>query len=70
LLLRSIYWNVNILTENIELLRYAFRKTKRPFNIDSIVILPEHLHCILTLPIGDNDFSGRWRMINIFKTTT
>ncbi|MFK5970962.1 MAG: transposase [Candidatus Marithrix sp.] len=54
-----------LLTENIELLRYAFRKTKQqhPFKIDAIVILPEHLHCILTLPLNDNDFSGRWRMI-------
>ena len=54
-----------LLTENIELLRHAFRKTKqqRPFKIDAIVILPEHLHCILTLPPNDNDFSGRWRMI-------
>ncbi len=38
-------------------------KLNSPFNIDAIVILPEHLHCILTLPIGDDDFSGRWRMI-------
>jgi len=54
-----------LLTENIELLRYAFRQVKqqRPFYIDAIVILPEHLHCILTLSRGDDDFSGRWRMI-------
>ncbi|MBE9561513.1 MAG: transposase [Proteobacteria bacterium] len=54
-----------LLTENIELLRHTFRKTKQqhPFKIDAIVILPEHLHCILTLPPNDNDFSGRWRMI-------
>jgi putative transposase len=31
--------------------------------IDAIVILPDHLHAILTLPEDDADFSGRWRRI-------
>ena len=26
-------------------------------------MLPEHLHCVLTLPPGDSDFSLRWRLI-------
>ncbi|MEP0812479.1 transposase [Trichocoleus sp. ST-U2] len=34
-----------------------------PFKIDACVILPDHLHCIWTLPNGDNDFSTRWRLI-------
>ena len=25
--------------------------------------LPEHLHCVITLPPGDSDFSLRWRLI-------
>ncbi len=37
-----------------------------PFTIDAIVILPEHLHAVWTLPAGDNDFALRWRLI---KTT-
>jgi len=51
--------------ERIELLRDAFRhvKARRPFTIDGIVILPDHLHCILRLPPGDADYSGRWREI-------
>jgi putative transposase len=55
----------HLLTEHIEPLRHAFRtvKQQRPFHIDAIVFLPEHLHCILTLPEGDDDFSGRWRAI-------
>ncbi len=55
----------HLLTEHIDLLRHAFRtvKQQRPFHIDAIVILPEHLHCILTLPENDTDFSGRWREI-------
>jgi putative transposase len=54
-----------LLTENITLLRHAFRtvKQQRPFHIDAIVILPDHLHCVLTLPENDDDYSGRWRAI-------
>lgn len=51
--------------ETIDLLRNAFRnvKAKFPFTIDAIVVLPNHLHCIWTLPEGDADFSSRWRRI-------
>lgn len=54
-----------LLVDEIELLREAVRavKRKRPFGIDAWVVLPEHLHCIWTLPEGDDDFSGRWRDI-------
>jgi putative transposase len=31
-----------------------------PFTIDGWELLPEHLHCIWTLPQGDADFSKRW----------
>lgn len=46
-------------------LRQAFRVTRaaHPFTVDAIVVLPEHLHCIWTLPEGDSDFSTRWRLI-------
>ena len=39
-------------------LRQAFRyaMSRHPFRIDAIVILPEHLHWLWTLPIGDADF--------------
>jgi putative transposase len=54
-----------LLTEHVELLRAAFRivKDKQQFHIDAIVILPEHLHTIWTLPEGDADYPGRWRVI-------
>jgi putative transposase len=57
--------NQHLLTEYIDSLRRAFRAVKRqyPFHIDAIVILPEHLHCVLTLPDGDDNFSDRWRAI-------
>ena len=38
-------------------------RTTRPFVIDAWVLLPDHLHCIWTLPDGDADFSTRWMTI-------
>ena len=51
--------------ENVELLRSAFRivKSRHPFTIDAFVLLPDHLHCIWTLPPGDNDYPMRWSAI-------
>lgn len=52
-------------------LRDAVTKTREnyPFTIDAWVLLPEHLHCILTLPENDNDFSVRWNGIKKRFTT-
>ena len=49
----------------IDLLRYCFEATMdtHPFKIDAIVILPDHLHTIWTLPDNDSDFSTRWKRI-------
>lgn len=46
-------------------LREAIEKTRisHPFQIDAWVLLPDHLHCIWTLPEGDADFSMRWSKI-------
>ncbi len=53
------------LVDHIGALREAFRaaRRERPFTIDAIVVLPDHLHAIFTLPAGDADFSGRLRRI-------
>ncbi len=53
------------LTEHIDVLRQAYTETmrERPARTDAIVVLPDHLHAIWTLPEGDNDFSTRWRLI-------
>jgi putative transposase len=68
----SYFFTVNLedrrrtlLTEHIDLLRRAFRETRlrHPFAIDAIVVLPEHLHAIWTLPEGDSDYATRWRLI-------
>jgi putative transposase len=55
----------DLLVTRIDALRAAVRSTRAraPFHIDAWVVLPEHLHCIWTLPEGDDDFSGRWRAI-------
>ncbi|GMR08466.1 MAG: transposase [Gammaproteobacteria bacterium] len=57
----------NILTtpKSIEILRKSFSSIKRdrPFIINAIVVLPDHLHCIWTLPKDDSDFSNRWKII-------
>ena len=36
---------------------------KHPYKIDAFVLLPDHLHCIWTLPDNDSNFSSRWRLI-------
>ena len=55
----------SLLTGNIALLRSAFEYTRdrHSFVVDAIVILPDHLHTIWTLPEGDSDFALRWRLI-------
>ncbi len=54
-----------LLTTQYQMLRHAIIKVKRdrPFEINAWVVLPEHMHCIWTLPEGDDDFSSRWREI-------
>lgn len=68
----SYFFTVNLenrrsalLTDRIDALRAAFRtaRSRHPFTIDAIVILPDHLHAIWTLPNGDADFPLRWRLI-------
>ena len=52
------------LIDKINELRLAFTYTqqRRPFRIEAVVILPDHLHCIWTLPVDDTDFSIRWNL--------
>ncbi len=42
---------------------YEETRTKYPFKNKALVILPDHIHSIWTLPEGDSDFSSRWNMI-------
>ena len=54
-----------LLTEHIDTLRQAFKVTqeRHPFKIPAIVILPEHMHFIIELPEGDDDFPRRIMLI-------
>ncbi|WP_337287740.1 transposase [Candidatus Methylomirabilis sp.] len=58
---------LDTLVRHIGALREAVRVTRRerPFQIDAWVVLPDHMHCVWTLPPGDSDFSNRWKAIKI-----
>ncbi len=47
---------------NVRLLGQVLReaKLKWSFEIDAIVLLPDHLHALWTLPRADADYSKRW----------
>ena len=53
------------LTNQFQSLRTSISRVKaeRPFNINAWVVLPDHIHCIWTLPEGDADYSMRWKAI-------
>ena len=49
----------------INLLQHCFESVIAiyPFKVDAIVILPDHLHTMWTLPDNDSNFSVRWKTI-------
>ncbi|MES2072158.1 MAG: transposase [Pseudomonadota bacterium] len=55
----------DLLVRHIALLRDAVRwtRSRHPCDIDAWVVLPDHLHCVISLPEGDADFALRWRLI-------
>lgn len=54
-----------LLIDEIHLLRRVVKQAKdrHPFHIDGWVVLPEHMHFMLTLPQGDDNFVKRIRLI-------
>lgn len=56
-----------LLTDPIDLLRDCVRTVRRlhPFHIDAWVVLPDHMHCVLTLPPDTDDYPLRWRLIKL-----
>lgn len=60
-------WNrkSTLLVDHIHLLRESFQVTQcaAAYKIDAIVILPDHIHTIWTLPKNDFDYSARWKKI-------
>ena len=54
-----------LLVEHIDVLRAVFRyvRERHLFSVEAIVVLPDHLHTIWTLPDGDFHYPARWRLI-------
>ncbi|MET1077471.1 MAG: transposase [Pseudomonas sp.] len=55
----------DLLSAQVHLLRASFIRVMHahPWHIDAIVVLPNHLHALCTLPSEDADFALRWRLI-------
>jgi putative transposase len=53
------------LIRHIDALRNAVQITRaeRPFRIEAWVVLPDHMHCVWTLPQSDSDYATRWSVI-------
>ncbi len=54
-----------LLTDEIDKLRMVINRVKKkhPFHLNAMVVLPDHLHAMMTLPLDDNDYSVRWSLI-------
>jgi putative transposase len=55
-----------LLTDHIDGLRAAssrYARSRHPFTIDAIVVIPDHFQAIWSLPEGEADFATRWRLI-------
>lgn len=54
-----------LLVDRIDHLRVAYRTvvSERPVRTEAIVVMPDHIHAVWTLPDGDADFSTRRKMI-------
>jgi putative transposase len=55
----------DLLINHIEDFQEVLKKVKlrHPFHIDAMVVLPDHLHTIWTLPKEDSDYAKRWMLI-------
>lgn len=55
----------DLLVREIDLLRSAYASVvkEHPVQCDAMVVLPDHIHAVWTLPQGDADFSVRWKKI-------
>ena len=55
----------DLLVREIDRLRACVmtERLRRPFSILAWVVLPDHMHWLWRLPIGDADYATRWRRI-------
>nr|WP_324615337.1 hypothetical protein [Methylomonas albis] len=68
----SYFFTVNLaerkrrlLVEHIDALGVAIGlvRGRHPFHIDVMVVMPDHIHAIFTMPPGDADYPTRWMLI-------
>src|SRR5689334_2328584 len=55
----------NLLVRRIDRLQRIYDDVQRvhPFETIALCIMPEHLHTVWALPMGDSDFALRWKLI-------
>ena len=55
----------DLLVRHVDVLREVARRTIRdkPFAVRAWVVMPDHMHCVWTLPEGDADYSNRMGML-------
>ncbi len=60
----------HLLIDYINALRIAYRKIqdKKPFTTEAMVILPDHIHALWTMPIDDDDYANRIRLFKSYFT--
>ncbi len=60
----------SLLVDHVGALRDAMRHVRElyPWRTDAIVVLPEHLHALWTLPHEDENYPQRWRMVKSLFT--
>ena len=56
--------------DGVALLKASIAKVQQnwPFDLEALVVLPDHLHTMWTLPDGDFNYSTRWRLIKEYFT--
>jgi putative transposase len=59
--------NSSLLVDKIDVLRHTVTRvqTLMPFHVDAWVVLPDHMHCLWTLPDEDGNFPKRWQAIKM-----
>jgi len=59
------HYQNQLLVQQIDILRDVVKRVQvgHPFHIDGWVVLPDHMHCIWTLPQGDADYAKRMRLV-------
>ena len=60
---KTIHFNNTSCTKNIKKKGWRSVQSAYPFRVEAICLLPDHLHCIVTLPDNDSNFSKRIQMI-------